>query len=363
MASSSFSSRSSSTPSSLKRRVTLKDVSTKADLSVSAVSMALADHPTISQQTKQRVLHICHELGYTKPGQHQAALPEAYLQNREIGFVVVSKHFDDPTYSPLLHSMAVMAQSRGARVQLAAVQSENPQKAVRPIMELGERVHGMMLLGYVDRALLTHLTELETPMIVLGMLMHPTHEPLPEKLSLVSPDELGMGRLATAALIKQGHKRVAYICEVLSEGQSHQLWLQGYQLAHLHAGVPLLPQMVHVSGTVNTGGEPAAAAFSKMNEPPTAVVVPDAPMARTFLDACKKHGLPMEESAVICGGHPQRAREYDVEHCGRIFCEPDRLISSGLDLLTRKMRGEAVSRMSILLHPTCENFPAEAEHD
>lgn len=355
MSPSSTSSSSASTP---KRRVRLKDISQTAGISVAAVSMALADHPTISEQTKQRVLGICHEMGYSKPGQHHAALPEAFLQNREIGFVIVSRRFDDPTYAPLLHSMAVMAQGRGARVQIGTTDSSNPQKAVRPIMDLAQRVDGLILVGCIDRALLAHLSELETPMIVMGHLFHPMHEPMPKKLSLVAPDELGMGRLATATLLKQGHKRVAYICEVLPQGQSHHLWLQGYRLAHLEIGVKLRDELVHVSGTAGTGGEPAARAFAAMKQPPTAVVVPDAPMTRTFLDACASLGVNITPTAIICGGHPQRAIEYDVQHCGRIFCEADRLIIASLDLLTRKMRSEAVSQMSILLHPTCENFPS-----
>lgn len=344
-------------PSKPRPRVRLKDISKKADISVAAVSMALADHPTISERTKQRVLSICQEMGYSKPGQNHAALPEAFLQNREIGFVIISRRFDDPTYAPLVHSMAVMAQNRGARVQIGAFDSSNPHTAVAPIMELSKRVDGLIFVGQVDGPLLMNLSELDTPMIVMGMLMHPMHKPLPEKLSLVSPDEMSMGRLATAALLNQGHKRVAYICEIMPTGQSHHQWMQGYQLAHLQAGVPLVPELIHATGRVNSGGEPAAKAFAAMKQPPTAIVVPDAPMARTFLDACASFKLNISAADIICGGHTQRAIEYEVQTCGRIFCESDRLVSSGLDLLTRKMRGEAVSQMSILLHPTCMNFP------
>lgn len=351
---SSSSTSSSQTPG---RRVRLKDISQKAGLSVSAVSMALADHPTISRDTKQRVQAICQQLGYTRPGQSYAMLPESYLQNREIGFMVINRRIDDPAYSPLLHSMTVMAQNLGARVQLGAVQSNNTQTAVRPTMDLAQRVDGLILVGHVDGALFTHLSEMETPMIVMGMLLQPSHEFLPANLSIVSPDELGMGRLATAALLKQGHRRVAYICELLSPGQSHHQWLQGYQLAHLDAGVKLSPQLVHVSGTADSGGEPAARAFAAMKNPPTAIVVPDAPMARSFLDACKKHKLSITQDQLICGGYTQRAIEYDMQHCARIFCEPDRLIKAGLDLLARKMRGESVTQSSTLLHPSCENFP------
>ena len=44
--------------------VTLKDIAERVGVSVSAVSMALADHPRIGQETKSRVVQAADELGY-----------------------------------------------------------------------------------------------------------------------------------------------------------------------------------------------------------------------------------------------------------------------------------------------------------
>ena len=47
------------------RKITLKDVAERAKVSVAAASMALADHPQISPETKDRVLRLSRKLGYT----------------------------------------------------------------------------------------------------------------------------------------------------------------------------------------------------------------------------------------------------------------------------------------------------------
>ena len=44
--------------------VTLRDIAERVGVSVSAVSMALADHPRIGAETKSRVLRAAEELGY-----------------------------------------------------------------------------------------------------------------------------------------------------------------------------------------------------------------------------------------------------------------------------------------------------------
>ncbi|GAB5561073.1 MAG: LacI family DNA-binding transcriptional regulator [Synoicihabitans sp.] len=46
------------------KRVTLKDVASKARLSVAAVSLALRDHPRLPESTRNRVKRIAAELGY-----------------------------------------------------------------------------------------------------------------------------------------------------------------------------------------------------------------------------------------------------------------------------------------------------------
>ncbi|MEP7002378.1 MAG: LacI family DNA-binding transcriptional regulator, partial [bacterium] len=46
------------------RRVTLKDIAKKVGLSMATVSRALADHPDISGETKERVREVAQALSY-----------------------------------------------------------------------------------------------------------------------------------------------------------------------------------------------------------------------------------------------------------------------------------------------------------
>jgi DNA-binding LacI/PurR family transcriptional regulator len=339
-------------------RVTLADIANAAGLSVAAVSMALADQPSISQATKRRVVRLCRELGYHRPGQDRGGTTQPTLRGKAVGVVIVGSRSNDVSSVLLLHHLAIHLQQQGGRMQVTAVESHDPRAAVRPTMDLARHVDGLILVGYVDRALLTHLSELDTPMIVLGLVLNPADVPLPERLTMVAPDELGMGRLATAALLAQGHRRVAYICEHAPVGLSHHQWLQGYQLAHLEMNVPIAPELVHVAGRPNVGGEPAARALTALKNPPTAVVVPDAPMVRSFLDACQALGHPMSEAVIVCGGQPERAAAANLHQVGRVYCEHDRLTRTGLDILARKMQGLPLTGLTHLLHPTCLRLPA-----
>lgn len=47
------------------RVITIKDVASRAGVSISAVSLALNDKPGVSKETKQKILNVCSALGYT----------------------------------------------------------------------------------------------------------------------------------------------------------------------------------------------------------------------------------------------------------------------------------------------------------
>src|SRR5688572_15831921 len=54
------------------RKVRLKDLAAKANVSVATVSMALSDHPSISDATKKRIHQIGRRLGYGREAASRA---------------------------------------------------------------------------------------------------------------------------------------------------------------------------------------------------------------------------------------------------------------------------------------------------
>ncbi len=87
--------------------VTLRDIARKANVSVNTVSRALNDKPEVSQQTKERILTIARELGYTR---NLVARGLATQQSHVIG-VVVSDNVN-PYFAEVIRGISFVAQAK-----------------------------------------------------------------------------------------------------------------------------------------------------------------------------------------------------------------------------------------------------------
>jgi DNA-binding LacI/PurR family transcriptional regulator len=180
------------------RAVTLREVAEEAGLSVSAVSMALADHPRIGDDTKERVRRIASELGYVANSAGRA------LRARRADAIAVivpntSHHvFGHSYFMHVLTGVNDVAISRDAQLVI----STDPDDAHGAVAY--ERV---MRSGSVDGAIVTsasvsdpgiaRLVATGLPVVLLGRFPH-----LPDAVS-VGVDDRAAERLATEHLISR----------------------------------------------------------------------------------------------------------------------------------------------------------------
>lgn len=183
--------------------VTLKDIADRVGVSVSAVSMALQDHPRIGVETKSRVLRTADELGYVTNAAGRA------LRSNRIGAIALivpntSQHVFGHAY--FMHVITGVNEAANERdVQLLL--STNP-----------DDLHGevaydrVMRAGWVDGAIVTsaavndpgiaHLVENGMPCVLLGR--------IPDLRDAVSIgiDDVAASRAATEHLITAHDRRL-----------------------------------------------------------------------------------------------------------------------------------------------------------
>ena len=90
------------------KNVTLKDVARAAGVSYSTVSRSLSGSPQIGRETRERILRLCDEMGYTK---NYVARSMVMRRTELIGLVVPS--IDN-------QFMAELAPGRGATISCCA---------------------------------------------------------------------------------------------------------------------------------------------------------------------------------------------------------------------------------------------------
>ena len=114
--------------------MTIKDIARASKLSPSTVSRALNDHPRIGLKTKQLVLRLADEMGYT-PNQ----LARALVQRRTFLIGLLVYDFRNPFYAELTRAIQTVAGERGYWVIEASTDDDDEKTA--------NLVHSMIKLG------------------------------------------------------------------------------------------------------------------------------------------------------------------------------------------------------------------------
>jgi LacI family transcriptional regulator, galactose operon repressor len=196
-------------------RVTLREVATKAKLSVSTTSRALNGHPAISEETTTRVRRIAGELSYHPVRSHRRAPSTAnsVLVGRAIA--VVSLGLDRslvsmPVITEAFHGAEEALREAGASAQIVHM----PDLSRLPDDLKLERLDGLILTGAMvnqfasaaDTPAMRQLQKLPN-VWVLG-------EPPGIWGDAVVTDEFQVGWGAAEQLVANGHRRLAFLNSV-----------------------------------------------------------------------------------------------------------------------------------------------------
>lgn len=192
-------------------QVTIKDIAKIANVSISAVSLALNNKPGISNETREKILKIAQETGYIHKSLRQDHVP-AQEKNNVIHFVactnqgIIIEHFEQlPFFTKLISHISEYLFSKGYSMMITPINLDNLYEEMRQFSEQNGR-RGVLLLG-------TDLTERQISFIA-------RHQPdlvvLDTCFETLNVDFVNMNSMlgayqAANYLIGLGHKRIGYI--------------------------------------------------------------------------------------------------------------------------------------------------------
>lgn len=190
-----------------KSGVTLRDIADEVGLSVSAVSMALLDHPRIGAEAKSRVRAVADELGYV-PNSAGRALRAKKADAVALIVPNTSQHvFGHSYFMHVLTGVAEVANERDAQVVI----STNPDESHG--MVAYERV---MRSGSVDGAIVTsasvtddniqRLVASGVPVVLLGNFPY-----LPDAVSVGVDDRVAAFEATSHLIVTHGRRALAHL--------------------------------------------------------------------------------------------------------------------------------------------------------
>lgn len=346
-----------------KRMVTLKDIAKATKCSVSTVSMALSDHPNISMKTKKDVLRVSRKLGYKPLRERMRARSSPVIRSglKRIGFFLIADIHHHEVYPAILNILAANISSLGLRFEMASLDPDKADTACEKVLDFARGVDGLLLSGFLEERLLETLAEHSIPHVVIGRYQQNTADKSMIQTNIVDYDYYAMGKLAVRYLAECGHRRIGFACETMYKGLYYSLWLDGYRLGMWECNLPLDPDLVHVAGRNYAGGEPAAEAFMKLSEPPTAFLLPEARTARSFIHAMEMRGKRIDARNIVIGGNSRIMEKYNVSTYPLLAVSEKHLAMAALRQLIQIFENPLPFTTQLYLPFLVKNIPGREE--
>lgn len=312
-----------------RKTVSLKHIAQKAAVSLATVSMALSNHPHVSESTKARVRAAADEIGYIrktrKPNRRSAS---AAGKPGRIGFLLLGSPVDEDIHLGFLHSLCTRASEAGARVDIQALEDvSDPARTAKLVQEFCRGINGLIISGMVSRHSLEVLGRIGIPYVVMGSTMDNFMTHGSGHGQTISYHVESMGELAVQWLLEKGHSRIGFVAERLPPGLWNDRWLRGYQLAHIKHKLDIVPSLIQITGQVRGTVQPAIDGFLKLGKPVTGFVVPDARIASLFLQGMEASGRKLDPSSIVISGYPSVVGRYQLGHLPWIGSVIDNLTS------------------------------------
>jgi DNA-binding LacI/PurR family transcriptional regulator len=275
------------------KRVQMADIARIAGVSKATVSRALSRSALVNQETRDRILALASSLKYTiNVGAQNLRLK----QNRTVGVVMpfdsdARQHLSDPFFLSMLGALADALGARGFDMLLSRVDAEQMDCAAQPF-DTG-RVVGIILIGqWRQHEQLNQLAARGVPIVVWGA-------QLPQqRYTTVGGDNVSGGMLATAHLIDQGRRRIAFFGDINLPEVAQRY--RGYCNALAAHGIEVDPQLRVSVAFVPDGGAEAVHEMARRGRDYDAIFACSDLLAMNAINTLRAYGraVPLDVGVV-----------------------------------------------------------------
>ena len=188
----------------------MSDIATKCGVSISTVSLALRNNPSIPLETRQNVLSIAQELGYRpRSSKHLSHSSSVSLHN--LGLIIKSEPGiaprANPFYSHVLAGIEEACRQKEINLLYATLPvDENNHPVEVPRLLLEESTGGLLLVGtFLDNTLALVLEQKAVPIVLVDAYA------LSDWYDAVVSDNVRGAYQAVSYLIRRGHRHIGLI--------------------------------------------------------------------------------------------------------------------------------------------------------
>ena len=276
--------------------VTLKDVAQLAGVSTSTVSRTCNDHPSISEETKEKVRRAMAELGYESGFMTPPITPP---EPRTIGIILPPSRkeaYENTFYLEAVRGISAFCnQKHYANTLITGYDEDEIISVLKSMIKNNQADSFILLYSKLNDSVINYLYTEGLLYVLIGKAYQFTNQTI-----YIDNDNLLAGQEATEYLIHKGHRKIGFI------GKDPNLTFSvdrksGYQLALMNHGIPAIPE--HCIDLSKKRRNYYNEILTYMQQPnrPTAVVVSDDIIAFTLKQVCYELGLHIPDDLSIIG--------------------------------------------------------------
>lgn len=267
------------------KRATIRDVARLAEVSVASASRAMNGHISVTDATREKVLHAARMLRFVP---HSGARSLSTQRTGTVGLVLPDLYGE--FFSELIRGVDIAARERGLHLLVSNSHGDS-EEAVLAMRSMRGRVDGLLVMSpHVDGAALADNIDAELPIVLVNS------DAAGSRFPAFRVDNFGGARAVTQHLMQIGRRRIAHVAGPASNYEARQRRL-GYEAAIAGAQAPIIVE----GDFTEEAGSRAANGLVTGSIIPDAIFAANDMMAVGVLLAMRAAGLRAPADIAVAG--------------------------------------------------------------
>ncbi|QHW30567.1 LacI family transcriptional regulator [Paenibacillus rhizovicinus] len=213
------------------KKITTSDISLSLGISRNTVSKALNDHPSITVETKRKVIEQAIAMGYKKIKPSVSGQPpETAGKLKSIAYITKHQlHHGIGFWMNVMSGVEQILSSNGYEMKISFIKDEDIQSLALPAVLTNNDIDGFIVAGSMVKPYTDKLMELPMPKVFINI--NPEFSLSGLQADVVFMENEDSVYRITRHLIAAGHSSIGFIGDISSCRSFMERWF-GFQRAH-----------------------------------------------------------------------------------------------------------------------------------